>query len=63
MGVTVRKEDGEGGGSFSIFETSTFNIVYRHHEATGSFFEHEITHFSMLYKTFHFAMVFKNKPC
>ena len=51
-----------GGGSFQVFETSTFKLIYRHHEATGCFFENEITHFSMLYKTLHFATVFKHKP-
>ena len=58
----INSEDGNQESSFQIFDTSTFNVVYRHHEESGSYFEHEIMLFGMLYKTHRFAIVFSNKP-
>ena len=61
--VILRKYlDGSVESSFQIFDTSTFNVVYRHHEEAGSFFESEILQFGMLYKTQRFALVFANRP-
>lgn len=55
-------EDGSLESTFQIFDTSTFNVVYRHHEESGAYFENEILLFGMLYKTHRFAIVFSNKP-
>ena len=44
-------EDGSQESTFQIFDTSTFNIVYRHHEESGAYFQNEILQFGMLYKT------------
>ncbi len=65
MSVILSRESENGivEGTFQVYDTVTFNIVYRHHESScDSYFENEIIHFAMLYKTLHFALVFKNKP-
>ena len=60
MGVILERERDDGGkqSTFQVFETKTFKVIYRY----PGYFEHSIVQFSMLYKTFTFAIVFSNKP-
>eukprot|EP00347_Sterkiella_histriomuscorum_P017967 403347293 len=41
---------------FSIFDTQSYKLVYRWESL------HEITHFSMLYRTLQYALITKNRP-
>ena len=63
MAVILKSNHEEGKTNVEVFETSTFKMIYNHVEQTkGEYFLNEIVHFSMLYKTLQFAIVFKNRP-